>query len=82
MLDASEQLQASTLRDAAAVMRAAVAYSTALKNTSDLLRHSLRVERALEDDDRQSLTVFESPAQPLDGTFPLENPSSLQHRRT
>ena len=48
MLSASEQLQASSLKDAVLVMRAAAAYSTALKNTSDTLRQTLRVERALE----------------------------------
>ena len=48
MLSASEQLQASSLKEAVLVMRAAAAYSTALKNTSDTLRQTLRVERALE----------------------------------
>lgn len=49
MLEASEQLQAKSLRDAVLVLRAAAAYSTALKNTSDTLRHTLRVDRSLED---------------------------------
>ena len=31
------------------MMRAAAAYSTAIKNTSDLLRHSLRLEHSLDD---------------------------------
>jgi predicted transcriptional regulator len=47
MLSASEQLQANSLKEAVLVMRAAVAYSTALKNTSDTLRQTMRVERAL-----------------------------------
>lgn len=45
MLAASEQLIATSLRDAVQVMRAAAAYSTAIKNTSDIIRHSLRLER-------------------------------------
>lgn len=46
---ASEQLQASSLKDAALVMRAAAAYSTAIKNTSDMLRHGLRLDRLSDD---------------------------------
>ena len=49
MLNASEQLQATSLKDAALVMRAAAAYSTAIKNTSDVLRQTLRIDRAVED---------------------------------
>lgn len=49
LADASEQLVASTLKDAVLVMRAAAAYSTAIKNTSDVLRHSLRIETSLDD---------------------------------
>ena len=48
MADASEHLVATNLDEAALVMRAAAAYSTALKNTSDTLRHSMRTEKALE----------------------------------
>lgn len=47
MLSASEQLHASSLKEAVLVMRAAAAYSTAIKNTSDTLRQTMRVERAL-----------------------------------
>lgn len=49
LLAASEQLQASSLKDAALVMRAAAAYSTAVKNTSDMLRHGLRLDRLSDD---------------------------------
>lgn len=49
MIDASEHLQAADLKEAALVMRAAAAYSTAVKNTSDMLRHTLKMERTLED---------------------------------
>lgn len=49
LADASEQLVASSLKDAVLVMRAAAAYSTAIKNTSDVLRRSLRTENTLED---------------------------------
>lgn len=50
LVEAAEQLQACTLKDAVMVMRAAAAYSTALKNTSDMMRHTLRVERILDDE--------------------------------
>lgn len=46
---ASEQLQASSLRDAVLVARAAAAYSTAIKNTSDMLRHGLRLDKLADD---------------------------------
>ncbi len=49
MLNASDQLQATSLKDAVLVMRAAAAYSTAIKNTSDVLRQTLRIDRAVED---------------------------------
>lgn len=45
IVSAAEHLKATTLTEAALVMRAAAAYSVALKNTSDTLRHVLRVER-------------------------------------
>jgi AraC-like DNA-binding protein len=47
MLVASEQLHANSLSEAVLVMRAAAAYSTAIKNTSDTLRQVMRVERAV-----------------------------------
>jgi hypothetical protein len=49
MLAATEVMTASNLSDAVQVMRAAAAYSTALKNTSDIIRHSLRADRFIED---------------------------------
>lgn len=49
MIDATEHLQATSLKDAVLVMRAAAAYSTAIKNTSDVLRQTLRIDRAVED---------------------------------
>jgi hypothetical protein len=45
VIKASEHLQADSLRDAVLVMRAAAAYSTAIKNTSDTIRHSLGVKQ-------------------------------------
>lgn len=48
MLAASDELKAGSLKEAALVMRAAAAYSTALKNTSDMLRHTLRFEGVIE----------------------------------
>lgn len=53
LINAAEHLQATSLKEAALVMRAAAAYSTAIKNTSDMLRHSLRVEKAIEDTDKE-----------------------------
>jgi hypothetical protein len=44
ILAASEQMKATNLKEAALVMRAAAAYSTAIKNTSDIIRRSLRLE--------------------------------------
>lgn len=44
ILAASEQMKAESLRNAVQVMRAAAAYSTAIKNTSDIIRRSLRLE--------------------------------------
>jgi len=44
ILAASEQMKAESLRDAVQVMRAAAAYSTAIKNTSDIIRRSLQLE--------------------------------------
>ena len=41
MINATEYLQASSLKDAVLVMRAAAAYSTAIKNTSDMMRQFL-----------------------------------------
>jgi hypothetical protein len=54
MLTAAEQLKATNLSDAALVMRAAAAYSTAIKNTSDTIRRSLRLDK-LADDSRDEL---------------------------
>jgi predicted DNA-binding transcriptional regulator YafY len=45
ILAASEQMKATNLEEAALVMRAAAAYSTAIKNTSDIIRRSLRMEQ-------------------------------------
>jgi AraC-like DNA-binding protein len=45
MLAATEVMVAGNLSDAVQVMRAAAAYSTVLKNTSDIIRHSLRADR-------------------------------------
>lgn len=49
MLEATEHLKATSLVDAALVMRAIAAASTALKNTSDMLRHSLGVDKVIDD---------------------------------
>lgn len=51
MINAAEQLQATSLKEAVLVMRAAAAYSTAIKNTSDVLRQTLRLDRAIDEAD-------------------------------
>lgn len=53
MIDAAEQLRATSLKEAVLVMRAAAAYSTAIKNTSDMMRHSLRIEKTIDDTDKE-----------------------------
>jgi len=52
---AAEQLIATTLEEAALVMRAAAAYSTVLKNTSDMMRHVMRTDRLTDQDADASL---------------------------
>lgn len=49
MLEATEHLKATTLADAALVMRALAAASTTLKNTSDTIRHSLGADKVVND---------------------------------
>lgn len=58
ILAASEQMTAASLEEAALVMRAAAAYSTAIKNTSDIIRRSLRLMDLSDDmDDLPELVV-------------------------
>lgn len=52
MINATEHLQATSLKEAVLVMRAAAAYSTAIKNTSDMLRHTLRIEKSIDDTEK------------------------------
>ena len=60
ILAASEQMKATNLEEAALVMRAAAAYSTAIKNTSDIIRRSLRLEERIDAiDDLPELIVCE-----------------------
>jgi len=60
ILAASQQMKATNLAEAALVMRAAAAYSTVMKNTSDVLRHSLRMEqRDIGSDELPELIVSE-----------------------
>jgi predicted transcriptional regulator len=49
ILEASEHLKATDVKEAVLVMRAAAAYSTALKNTSDTIRKSLGPDKALDE---------------------------------
>jgi AraC-like DNA-binding protein len=60
ILAASEQMKANNLEEAALVMRAAAAYSTTIKNTSDIIRHSLRLKDLADDmDELPELVVTE-----------------------
>lgn len=60
LIDASEYLTATNLKEAALVMRGAAAYSTAFKNTSDTLRHILGLDKLKEDDgELPQLTIQE-----------------------
>lgn len=49
MIEASEHLKATSLPEAVQVMRAAAAYSTAVKNTSDTTRRALGVNKLIDD---------------------------------
>ncbi|OIQ64567.1 hypothetical protein GALL_538810 [mine drainage metagenome] len=60
MIEAAEHLKATTPQEAMLVMRAAAAYSTALKNTSDTIRHSLGANKVDDEtDDLPELVVRE-----------------------
>jgi len=50
LIEASEHLTATNLLEATMVMRGAAAYSTALKNTSDTLRHSFGIDKIKDED--------------------------------
>lgn len=68
VMEASDKLKATTLRDAALVMRAAAAYSTVIKNTSDTIRHTLRVDQMSNDniDDFPELIIRELTAEEIE----------------
>lgn len=67
IINAAEQLEAHSLQDAVSVMRAAAAYSTAIKNTSDVVRHSLRLEKVTDDSSTlPQLVVAELTSQEID----------------
>lgn len=56
-----------TPKDAALTMRAIVAYSTALKNTADVWRHSLRMdERTADDKPLPELHIYELTAEQIE----------------
>jgi DNA-binding transcriptional ArsR family regulator len=67
MLQASEHLKTPTsLSEAALVMRAAAAYSTAIKNTSDTIRHALGTDKVTEDNkELPELTITELTAEDI-----------------
>ena len=57
LIEASEHLKATTLQEAVLVMRGAAAYSTAFKNTSDTIRHSLGTDK-LTDEENELPELF------------------------
>lgn len=59
LVDASEHLKASDVKTAALVMRGAAAYSTAIKNTSDVLQKHLNKHNQPEMHDLPELVVRE-----------------------
>jgi len=60
MIEASEHLKATSLPEAVLVMRAAAAYSTAIKNTSDTTRRALGADKLIDEvDDLPELIVRE-----------------------
>jgi predicted transcriptional regulator len=65
MLEASQKLVAKDVNEAALVMRAAAAYSTAIKNTSDTIRHALGTDKVTDDSNRELpvLTITELTAE-------------------
>jgi AraC-like DNA-binding protein len=64
---ASEHMVATNLEEAVQVTRAAAAYSTTIKNTSDLIRHSLRVDALTESSDElPELTIQELSQQDIE----------------
>ena len=67
IIEASEHLKATTIQEAMFVMRAAAAYSTALKNTSDMIRHSLALDQARNDpEELPELVVTELTKEQID----------------
>lgn len=75
IVSASEHLQATSLKEAVLVMRAAAAYSTAIKNSSDTLRHTLRIDRMIED------SAIELPELVIRELTPEEIAKLRQHQR-
>lgn len=66
-LEAVSETPPKTPKDAALTMRAIVAYSTALKNTADVWRHSLRMdERTANDKPLPELHIHELTAQQVE----------------
>lgn len=57
--NAVEHLTASNLQEAALLMRAAAAMSTAIKNSSDTVRQSLGYDKKTEDSDEDDLPVLQ-----------------------
>lgn len=78
MIEASEQLKATTIKEAALVMRAMAAYSTALKNTSDTIRHVLRADK-MQDDviDLPEIVVRELTAEEVEELRNAQTSSSI-----
>jgi predicted ArsR family transcriptional regulator len=67
IIEASEHLKATTIQEAALVMRAAAAYAVALKATADITRHSLALDRTRNDSEElPELVVSELTKEQID----------------
>lgn len=66
IVEASEHLKATDVKSAALVMRGAAAYSTALKNTSDVLQKHLSKHKQPEMQDLPTLVVQELTAEQIE----------------
>ncbi len=55
---ATEHLHANNLEEVVQLTRAAAAYSTALKNTSDMVRHALGYDRQRDELDEEDLPIL------------------------
>ena len=66
MQEAAEHMQATNLQEAALVMRAAAAYATAIKATSDVLKHALHTESQEDREELPELVITDLTAEEIE----------------